>query len=391
MESRRKFLQKISLGTFGLSWIGGAAPLMGSVNMPDLIRDTDLFYIPKTTRKVRVGLVGYGFSKFSADFGFQNHPNVEIIAVSDIIPERCDALANHVKCSKKFDSLEELVKDKSIEAVFICTDAPSHAKHAILALNHGKHVAVAVPSVFNDLEEAYQLNKAVEKSGKLYMMFETSCYREDLFAMHQIYKADGFGKIVYSEGEYLHYKPKGLPSYNNWRDGIPPMYYLTHATAYHLAVTEGYYTEVSCHGVESSLPILKNGDNVYNNKFGTEVAIFKANDGGISRMLYSNDTNGPFAEEGRIRGEKGSYSRGKKYHGEMKNLPDVSRPKLPEGVPAGGHGGSHGQLTHDFITCILENKKPWIDVRLSLNLSVPGIVAHESALQHGKTMAIPYF
>lgn len=391
MESRRKFIQKISLGTLGLSCMASAVPLMAKVNGFDSFADPDIYPKITTNRKIKVGLVGYGFSKFSADFGFQNHPNVEIVAVSDIIPERCDALAVHVKCSKKYNSIEELVKDKSIEAVFICTDAPSHAKHAILALNHGKHVAIAVPAVFNDLDEAFQLNKAVEKSGKLYMMFETSCYREDLFAMRQIYKAGGFGKIVYSEGEYLHYKPNGLPSYNNWRDGIPPMYYLTHATAYHLAVTNGYFTEVSCHGVESSLPILKNGDNIYKNKFGTEVAIFKANDGGISRMLYSNDTNGPFAEEGRIRGEKGSYSRGKKYHGEMKNLPEVSRPKLPEGMPEGGHGGSHGQLTHDFITCILENKKPWIDVRLSLNLSVPGIIAHQSALQHGKSLNIPHF
>lgn len=390
MESRRKFLQKLSLTSFGLTLLGGTSNLFAS-NTNRGLKNNDSYYLMSPNRKVKVGLVGYGFSKFSADFGFQNHPNVEIAAVCDIIPERCEALANHVRCSKKYSSLEQLVKDKDIEAVFIATDAPSHARHAILALNHGKHVAVAVPAVFSDLEEAHQLKEAVNRSGKLYMMFETSCYREDLYAMHQIYKAGGFGKIIYSEGEYLHYKPKGLPSYNNWRDGIPPMYYITHATAYHLAVTEGYFTEVSCYGIESSLDILKNGDNVYNNKFGTEVAIFKSNDGGLSRMMYSNDTNGPFAEEGRIRGEKGSYSRGRKYHGEMKELPNVSRPQLPEGLPVGGHGGSHGQLTHDFITCILTHKKPWIDVGLSLNLSVPGIIAHESALQNGKTLAIPHF
>ncbi|WP_159635598.1 Gfo/Idh/MocA family protein [Sphingobacterium composti Ten et al. 2007 non Yoo et al. 2007] len=389
MESRRNFLQKLSLASFG-ALLGGSSNLFATDKHLQ-IDNIDSYDALSTSRKVKVGLVGYGFSKFSADFGFQNHPNVEIVAVSDIIPERCQALANHVKCSKKYASLEELVKDKDIEAVFIATDAPSHGRHAILALNHGKHVAVAVPAIFSDLEEAHQLQQAVERSGKLYMMFETSCYREDLYAMRQIYRAGGFGKILYSEGEYLHYKPNGLPSYNNWRDGIPPMYYITHATAYHLAVTEGYFTEVSCYGIESTLDVLKNGDNVYNNKFGTEVAIFKSNDGGLSRMMYSNDTNGPFAEEGRVRGEKGSYSRSKKYHGEMKDLPNVSRPQLPEGVPAGGHGGSHGQLTHDFITCILNHTKPWIDVRLSLNLSVPGIVAHESALHNGKTLSIPHF
>lgn len=384
MANRRTFLQNIGFGLLTLPFIGNSNIVKAN---QELFESAFL----NTDRKVKVGLIGYGFSKFSADFGFQNHPNVEIVAVSDIIPERCQALAKHVNCNKTYSSLEELIKDDSIEAVFIATDAPSHARHAILALNHGKHVAVAVPAVFDNIEEAYQLKEAVNKSSKIYMMFETSCYREDLYAMKKIYEAGGFGKIVYSEGEYLHFKPDGLPSYKNWRNGLPPMYYITHATAYHLGVTDGYFTEVSCLGRESSMNYLKEGNNRYQNKFGTQIAVFKTNDGALSRMMYSNDSNGPFAEEGRLRGEKGSYSRQKKYSGELKILPETSRPKLPNGMPAGGHGGSHGQLTHDFITCILQNKKPWIDISLSLNMSVPGIVAHQSSLLNGKILPIPNF
>jgi hypothetical protein len=43
-------------------------------------------------------------------FEFQHHPNVEVVAVSDLIPERCDGLAKAVGCDKKYPSLEELVK-----------------------------------------------------------------------------------------------------------------------------------------------------------------------------------------------------------------------------------------------------------------------------------------
>jgi len=388
MNTRRKFIRNFGVGLASIPFLSD----LGFANTHP--KDIDIFgdlWQASSERKVKVGLVGYGFSKFSADFGFQNHPNVEIVAVSDIIPERCDALSQHVKCPKKYPSLEELVKDDSIEAVFIATDAPSHARHAILALQHGKHVAVAVPAVFDNVEEAYELKEAVDKSGKIYMMFETSCYREDLYAMRKIYEAGGFGNIVYSEGEYLHFKPEGLPSYKGWRDGLPPMYYLTHATAYHIGVTGGYFKEVSCFGRPSTMNYLKDGNNRYNNSFGTQVAIFTADDGALSRMMYSNDSAGPFAEEGRIRGEKGAYSRAKKYSGEMKELPDTQRPNLPPGVPPGGHGGSHGQLTHDFITCILENRKPWIDINLSLNMSIPGIIAHQSSLQNAKILPIPYF
>src|SRR5712671_2906522 len=94
---------------------------------------------PVSDRKVRVGIVGYGVCKFGAEFGFQDHPNVEIVAVSDLFPDRCAGLAKACHCEKTYPSLEELVKDDRIEAVFVATDAASHAQHCMEVLNHGKH------------------------------------------------------------------------------------------------------------------------------------------------------------------------------------------------------------------------------------------------------------
>src|SRR5438477_7441772 len=98
---------------------------------------------PVSDRKIRVGIVGYGVCKFGAEFGFQNHPNVEVVAVSDLFPDRCAELAKACRCDKTYPSLEELVRDDRIEAVFVATDAPSHARHCIEVLKHGKHVASA--------------------------------------------------------------------------------------------------------------------------------------------------------------------------------------------------------------------------------------------------------
>ena len=52
------------------------------------------------------------------------------------------------------------------------------------------------------------------------MMFETSCFREDLFAMRKIYESGGLGKIVYSEGEYFHYMSEPIDSYQGLEDRI---------------------------------------------------------------------------------------------------------------------------------------------------------------------------
>ena len=87
---------------------------------------------PVSDRKIRVGIVGYGVCQFGAAFGFQDHPNVTVAAVSDLFPDRCAALAKVCRCAKTYPSLEELVKDDSLEAVFVATDAPSHARHCTL-------------------------------------------------------------------------------------------------------------------------------------------------------------------------------------------------------------------------------------------------------------------
>lgn len=106
-------------------------------------------------------------------------------------------------------------------------------------------------------------------------------------------------------------------------------------------------------------------------------------------MTRSSDTPGHGAENGRVRGLRGSYY--KEYQGLEKNLPNTKRPPLPPGVKPGGHGGSHGHLTNEFILSILQNRKPLIDIATALNMTVSGIVAHESAMRDGEWLKIPHY
>jgi predicted dehydrogenase len=346
---------------------------------------------PISDRKIRVGIIGYGVCKFGSAFGFQDHPNVEIVAVSDLIPDRCAALAKECRCAKTYPSLEELVKDDKTEAVFIATDAPSHAQHVMTALKHGKHVACAVPAVFGSVEDAHKVLDAVKKSGLKYMMFETSFFHEDLYAMRQIYNAGGFGKIVYSEGEYFHWMPQPIDSYKGWRIGLPPQFYPTHSNAYYIGVTGGSFTEVSCQGMRSRLDYLQPDKNRYENPFGTEIALFRTSEGGMSRMGVSWDTPGHGGEMGRVRGEKGAFFEKFISEGIDVQLPATKRPALPPGLAPGGHGGSHGYLCNEFVSAILEDRKPLVDVAKALNMTVAGIVAHKSAMKDGELLKIPQF
>ncbi len=352
--TRRAFLQAVGVGTAALG-LGALAkaddkPIQG-FEKTAADAEASKGWVPVSDKKVRVGLVGNGVCKFSSAFGFQDHPNVEVVAVSDLIPDRCAELAKTARCAKTYPSLEELVKDDSIEAVFVATDAPNHVKHCVEVLKHGKHVASAVPACFGSLEQADQLFEVVKTSGQKYMMFETSYFHEDCYAMRQLYDASLLGKIIYSEGEYFHYMPEPIDSYKGWRIGLPPQWYPTHSNAYYIGVTGGSFTEVSCSGAASVIPHLLPLNNAYKNAFGSEVALFRTSEGGMSRMAVSWDTPGNGGEMGRVRGQKGSFYG--TFDGPKEGLPDLKRPPLPPGVQPGQHGGSHGYLMNEFVTAVL--------------------------------------
>jgi hypothetical protein len=236
------------------------------------------------------------------------------------------------------------------------------------------------------------------------MMNETSAFRPECYAMRKIFEAGGFGRHVYTEGEYFHYwTNKGLGSYRGWRYGLPPQYYPTHSNGFYTCVTHGSFTEVACHGIRSDLRDFKDGNNQYKNPFGSEVALFKTSDGGAARMAVMWDAPGYSAEIGRMHGTLGSYGsvpikaghtqNTLSYRGLRADLVskiDTRKPRLAPGIDAGGHGGSHGYLTEDFLRgIILPGHKVCVDLKTALDTTISGIYAHLSAMKDGETLKIP--
>jgi predicted dehydrogenase len=392
--SRRAFMRSAAVGA-GLSALSREAAAAGEPiqGFEDTASNTATgkTWTPVSDRKIRMGIVGYGVCQFGAAFDLQNHPNVEVVAVSDLFPDRCQELARVCRCSKTYPSLEELVKDPMIEAVFVATDAPSHCRHCIDVLNHGKHVASAVPAVFGSLRDAHRLCDAVKRSGLNYMLFETTAFHSDCYAMRQLFNAGAFGEMVYSEGEYFHYMETPIDSYQGWRVGLPPQWYPTHSNAYYVCVTGGSFTEVSCQGIPSTLEHLQPENNRYKNPFGTEIALLRTSEGGVARMAVSWDTPGHGGERGRVRGQRGSM-----LDMQFDGITDVSKydlakPPLPPTVSPGGHGGSHGYLCEEFVTSILQQRTPLVNIAWALNMTVAGIVAHHSARKDGKLLKIPQY
>jgi len=68
-----------------------------------------------------------------------------------------------------------------------------------------------------------------------------------------------------------------------------------------------------------------------------------------------------------------------------------SDPLPPAKARAGGHGTSEYLLLQDFLRALETGEKPRLDEGGAMDLTVPGIVAHESALNGGVWMDVPSF
>ena len=355
---------------------------------------------PFSDKKVRVGIAGYGVCAFGAAFFFQDHPNVDVVAATDLDPERCKKLAQIVHAKRTYPSAEEMIdkEGRNMDAVFIATDAASHADLVLRALDRGYHAASAVPALLGErqLDRAPKLIEAVKKSGLVYALYETTAFRPQTFAMRHIYEAGGFGQMVYTEGEYFHLSAGrgSVGSYKGWRIGLPPQYYPTHSNGFYTCVTHGHFTEVTCVGTPDDHPIYKELKNPYGNPFRSEVAFFKTSDGGSARMTVAWGLPGYRGEFGRCFGTQGCF-RNDRYVGNNALIKGIKivRNDLPPGMKnSGHHGGSHPYLTDDFLRAILvPGHKVCVDVATALNTTVSGVYAHMSALKGGETLKIPHW
>ena len=398
-QSRRDFLK-----------YGGLA-LAGAVTLPQSV-----IAVNTAVKKVRIGVAGGGFG---TSFQWHEHPDCVVQAVSDLREDRRKRLMEVYSCSTAYNSLEELVLAKDIDAVAVFTDGPLHVQHTIEAMKNGKHVISAVPAAWATIEQAELLLDTVKKYDLTYMMAETGYYQQSTISARKFYEQGKFGSLYYCEAEYQHPGLEVLYFWNGkrtWRHGVAPMHYPTHCTSQLIGVSRQRLTEAVCHGWGDDDPILR--DNVYNNPFWNESAMFRTNRGNAFRVniwwkgahrgreraqwigdkmsFYAPHPNGlgpviiRSAEE--IEKDDAGFERKAPKFEQYEQPEWWKTDMLPEPLRHNsGHEGSHTFLTHEFVDSLVHDRRPAIDVYESLAYTVPGIIAHQSALKKGESMKIPQY
>jgi len=353
---------------------------------------------------VKMGVVGLGRGRDVMSEAL-NEENIVLIAICDNNADKLSSAkakfeklgVQNLQC---FEDYDEMLKS-DIDAVFVATDAICHVPFVLKALDAGKHVLSEIPAV-NSLEEAKQLKAAVLAHPELkYMAAENCFYWAFIQSWKQLYEEGKLGQAVYAEAEYLHskdfreFKAEDHPK-EHWRSFNPAIKYLTHDLGPLLWIMDDYCVSVSC----------MEADVVYNpyvtpGKNGA--ALFKTAKGAVIRILTCFDAYIADAHNYSLIGTRGNATTDKLRHagamytyasfadipGSMKRRIEIPVSTAFAGEPTDGHGGADRKMLLDFARCILEDTPSPLDVDFAIRISLPGIIAHESAVLGGTALEIP--
>ncbi len=116
-----------------------------------------------TVRWGVIGACGIAYRRTIPE-GIMRAPNAKLAAVMDVAQERVKEVAKEFGVDKCYFNEEELLKDDSIDAVYIATPTYLHHKQVIMAAENGKHVLCEKPMGMN-LKECDEMIAACEKNG----------------------------------------------------------------------------------------------------------------------------------------------------------------------------------------------------------------------------------
>jgi predicted dehydrogenase len=255
------------------------------------------------------------------------------------------------------------------------------------------------------LADCAKIVAAVRKTGLKYMMAENYCYFHYIREWQKLIAQGKLGKIFYAEGEYVHEiinllvdKPTGKFF---WRHNRPPIWYCAHTLGPILMLMDDRVVR-GC-GLTSGFNKMPE----YKDHIGfldIEVGLFETAKGAIVKILRSQVAARPhmvwyslYGAKGHLEGPR-DRGEGLYYSEEMMGYKNAQPmpcatvdPSAPPGAIQGGHGTSEYFMIRDFLDSIEKDTKPPIDVVRAMDFTVPGIIAHESAMKRGQWMDVPQF
>lgn len=164
--------------------------------------------------KVRWGVIGAGgIAQRRTIPGMMKCEYAELVAVMEVnmeLAEKCRAMWN---CPKAYDSVEELLADPQIDAIYIASPVFLHAQQAIQAANAGKHILLEKPLAMS-ADDGQIVVDHCRRRGVLLAAGLMMRYGSHIQQMRQAIRLGKIGKPVSAYAQFTCWYPD-MPG--NWR------------------------------------------------------------------------------------------------------------------------------------------------------------------------------
>jgi predicted dehydrogenase len=153
------------------------------------------------SKPIGVGLVGAGnFARWSYVPRLKRGFPFKLAAVFDVNQQGAKEVADSLG-AKSYASVNDLLKDESVEAVFVCTPVKHHYDAVFAALQAKKHVLCEKPLGY-DYKEAKALYDEAQKVGKRHMVHFSHRFIPALAYLAELIHAGVIGQIYHAVGTF---------------------------------------------------------------------------------------------------------------------------------------------------------------------------------------------
>ncbi|RMD74046.1 MAG: gfo/Idh/MocA family oxidoreductase, partial [Lentisphaerae bacterium] len=162
---------------------------------------------------IRLGVIGAGFIAGVHLSKFQNIEGVVLKGITDLRPERAQALKDKYGIEKVYDSADALIQANDIDAVIVASANRYHAEHAIKALQQGKHVLCEKPMALNS-SQAREIVKTQKSTGRTLMVAHQMRWEGISQTIKQQIDKGELGKIYNAKAGW--WRRCGIPGWGSW-------------------------------------------------------------------------------------------------------------------------------------------------------------------------------
>lgn len=357
-------------------------------------------------KKIKFGVFG-GSGRGSSFINTIKICGGEIVAMCDKYDEARNSWKEQLPDIVCYENFDDFIEHEGLEAVLLSNYFYEHAPFAIRCLEKGIHV-LSECTANGTMGEGVALCRAVEKSDAIYMLAENYPFMCSSLELERLYKGGTLGNLCYAEGEYVHPVPASeknrlAPGIYHWRNWLPRSYYITHALAPLMQMTDSMPVRVTA--MASFNPGMLTGTG---NRTGDSSAI----------MLLQTDKDAVMRVTGcagfgthgnwyRLACEKGSAESVRGDEGKVRlcyndwckpneaaHLSQIYKAEWESHgdlAEQSGHGGGDFWVIQKFFDAIRNNEQPYWDVYRATAMASAAILGWRSILEGSKPYDIPDF